>query len=129
MTYIKNYSLEDIEGEEWKDVVGFENLYQVSNLGRIKSLNKLVNTKWDKKRLVKERIMKQNGNPYLLVFLGWNKIFTVHSLVAKAHIPNPQCKPTVNHKNGDKKDNRASELEWCTRSEQMAHARKLGLIV
>lgn len=104
--------------EEWKSVVGYEGLYEISNLGRIKSLN-FDGTK-------RERIM----SPYLVHGYSRIRIFKnskprsvgVHRLVAEAFIANPDNKPYVNHINGDKSDNRAANLEWCTQSENTIHS-------
>jgi hypothetical protein len=98
--------------EIWKDIEGYEGLYQVSNLGRIKSLNF--------KRSGKEGILKSNPEGgYCAVTLSHKRrgVFYIHRLVATAFIPNPENKPEVNHINHNKRDNRASNLEWVTQSE------------
>jgi hypothetical protein len=105
--------------EIWLDVVGYEGLYKVSNLGRILSVK------------TRDKIMiSSNTKGYRRIGLhknGENTMHFVHTLVGMAFIPNPENKPTVNHKWGIKDDNRASELEWATDEEQMQHAYKLGL--
>lgn len=108
--------------EEWRDVVGYEGLYQVSNQGRVKSLER----KGRFGRTVKERILKPAFNSwgYLQVTLyagGKSKRLRVHRLVCQAFHENPGNKPQVNHLNEDKTDNRACNLEWCTRTENMNH--------
>lgn len=92
--------------EIWKNVVGYEGLYQVSSIGRVK------NTK--KNKLLKQRF---RGKGYLAVSLNKNgcfKDYYVHRLVAEAFIPNLDNLPQVNHKSEVKTDNRVDNLEWCT---------------
>ena len=113
-------SLESLDGEEWKDIAGYNGDYQVSNFGRIKSF------KWTKPRIRKPALFGE----YLGVNLsGGNKIKqrTIHVLVAEAFIPNPDNKPQVNHRIGMKFNCHVSNLEWATGSENMQHAVKNGL--
>lgn len=103
-----------MQSEIWKDVPGYSGLYQVSNLGRVKSIERVDANK----HLVRERILKQSnrGNGYNVVVLysKGHKMFAVHRLVALAFIPNLDGLPQVNHKNENKTDNRVENLEWCT---------------
>lgn len=97
--------------EIWKDIPGYEGLYQASNTGKIKSLN-YNNTK-------KEKILKSKYDErgYLAIELrnkGKRFYTRVHRLVASAFLPNPDNLPQVNHKNEIKNDNRVENLEWCT---------------
>lgn len=104
--------------EIWKPVVGYENLYSISNFGRVKSLN------FDGSK--QEKIM----SPYMVHGYKRIRIFKnkkarsvgVHRLVAEAFIPNPDNKPFVNHKDGNKSNNITSNLEWVTQSENTIHA-------
>lgn len=101
-----------MEHEIWKPVKGFEGLYEISNFGRIKSLNY--------RRTGKEKIMKpkKHRGGYLFVHLcrnGKYKRFYVHRLVGIAFIPNPEGLPEINHKNEDKTNNVVSNIEWCDR--------------
>ena len=104
--------------EEWRDVVGYEGRYQVSSMGRVKSLVR--------KGRKRERILKPafNGCGYLIVNLcagGKRKMLRVHRLVCEAFHENHDDKPYVNHINENKTDNRAVNLEWCTAKENCNH--------
>ena len=127
-----NLSLENIEGEEWADIDFTDGAYQVSNMGRVKRTSKPMTNSVGVKFKSKEHIIKlstdnRKGKGYKMACICINNVkrtYTVHRLVAKAFIPNPDNKKEVNHKNGITSDNRASELEWVTRSENEKHAWK-----
>lgn len=125
----KNYSLENLDGEEWRDVEGYEGLYQVSNMGRVKSLVREFKSSNGKGTeyvgRTKMRILKAgfNGDGYLQVALCRNgecKYVKVHKLVAKAFVPNTENKPTIDHINTIRHDNRACNLRYFTWKEQIA---------
>ncbi len=114
--------------EIWKDILGYEEKYQVSNYGNIKALSRKVNTKGCSVRIIKERILKiYKGYRYQVVYLGRRNSKSVHKLVALAFVPNPHNKPQINHIDGNKQNNNADNLEWCTQSENQLHAYKIGL--
>lgn len=104
--------------EIWKDIPGYEGRYQVSNLGRVKSL--------DYWRTGKAQIMKaKNHAGYCRVVLwkdGKAKEICVHRLVSLVFIPNPENKPYVNHIDGDRRNNKTENLEWVTAQENTIHS-------
>jgi len=121
-----------MENELWVDIKGYEGYYQISNMGRYKSLDRsYVAKKRNCLFRLKGKIMRPNeSRGYLVAVLSMDyktERFPVHRLVADAFLPNHENKRTVNHKNGNKKDNKLSNLEWATDSEQQLHATKIGL--
>ena len=108
-----------MENEVWRDIESYEGLYQVSNLGRIKSSNrKIYSDRYKNGIFVKEKIRKNNidkyGYNYIILYKkGKNKTYKIHRLVAQAFIPNPNNYPCINHKNKIRNDNRVENLEWC----------------
>lgn len=116
--------------EIWKDIVGYEGLYQVSNLGRLKRISRVRSDGKLLKELIKKNTPRK-GDGYLQISLGTRshtqKSRYLHQIVATAFIPNPENKRFVNHKNGIKADNRVENLEWCTYQENMDHAVETGL--
>jgi len=119
--------------EKWKDIKNAEGIYQVSNMGRIKILERELQTPHGGMYIQKEKIKaihKVRG--YMQVALSINKkhtCFKVHRLVAEAFIINHDNKPQVNHKDGNKLNNSVYNLEWVTSSENQKHAYDNGLKV
>jgi len=108
------------EIEIWKPVKGYENLYEVSNLGRVKSIRN------------GDKILKTYLSTYGYVKVNLyaakkSKIHFLHRVIALAFIENPEAKPIINHKNGIKHDNSLENIEWVTYSENSLHAIKTGL--
>ena len=105
--------------EEWKSIPGYEGLYEVSNLGRVRSVERC--DRFNRK--IVSKILKPNYvSGYLRVGMYKNKTFKyylIHRLVAQAFLPNPDNLPQVNHKDEDKSNNRVDNLEWCDRSYNM----------
>ena len=100
--------------ENWKDIEGYEGLYQVSNIGRVK---RLVGFKCNVERFLTGQ---KDKDGYILLCLskdGSIKRYRVHRLVAEAFVPNPDNKPEIDHINTDRSDNRAENLRWATRKE------------
>ena len=118
--------------EEWKDIEGYENLYQVSNFGRVKSLPKekqFGNSFYITKEKILENQRDKDG--YLEVNLYKNKKgkhYKIHRLVAKAFILNLENKPEVNHIDGNKENNCVINLEWVSPKENINHAYDTELI-
>lgn len=124
---VKSYNDKDLE--IWKDVELFHNKYEISNKGRLRSKERFVASSIQKLgfRKLKSKIKppQNNGKGYLQFYVQIeNKRFLeyVHRLVAIAFIPNPENKPEVNHKDGDKANNNDWNLEWSTKIENMEHA-------
>jgi len=114
--------------EEWRSVVGFNGAYQVSNFGRVRSLDRVICRPPSGEVKIRGRTLR--GSPsnhgYPRVSLTQpgrkRKEKTVHRLVAQAFLSSVAGKPCINHKDGDKKNNVVSNLEWCTHAENMHHA-------
>lgn len=107
--------------EIWKDIDNFENIYQISNLGRIKNL---------KFNRILKSVLSKHPKPYPTIGLykkNARKYTNLHVLIAKAFIPNPHNKPFVNHIDGDKTNNKLENLEWVTCKENIDHAYAIGL--
>ena len=120
--------MQELSGEIWKPVKGYEGLYEVSNFGRVRSLPKLGFYNKNNTRLLKQR---DNGFGYKICqFMKDGKRHTMatHRAVALSFVANPQGKKQVNHIDGDKSNNNWVNLEWCTNSENQLHKfRTLGV--
>lgn len=118
--------------EFWKDIQGFEGIYQVSNLGRVRSLDRFISCD-NKMWLKKGKIMSQHTHSigYKRISLHKNSVkhkLLVHRIVATAFISNPDNKPDINHIDGNPQNNYVGNLEWITESENTQHAYNLGLM-
>lgn len=117
------FSKNKMEKEVWKDVPGYEKSYQASTFGRIKSLKRKVNHPKGGLKTVNEKILKPvKLGGYRHICLGRKNPILIHRIVAKTFIPNPLNKPCVNHIDGDKKNNKLSNLGWVTYSENEKHS-------
>lgn len=117
--------------EEWRSVVGWEGLYEVSSLGRVRSLDKYVTTSTGKSRLIRGRELSlKPGNVgysrVMLRELDRKREDLVHRIMAEAFIPNPEDLPLVRHLNDIKTDNRIENLAWGSYSDNMADALRNG---
>lgn len=120
-----------LEGEDWLPIAGYEGLYEVSDLGRVRSVERKVVSKKGHHSIYSSFILTQEKlkNGYLRVALCCEnrvKRYSVHRLVCSTFNPNTENKPVVNHKNLNKEDNRAVNLEWCTQKENAQHASENG---
>lgn len=120
--------------EEWKDIKGYEGYYQVSNTGKVKSLDRKVKHPKGGDKIVRGKSCGERynrvGYPEVVLFKeGEKKYQLIHRLVALTFVPNEENKPEVNHIDGNKINNNAENLEWCTSSENQQHAYRTGLQV
>jgi len=123
---MKLYMDTNTQIEIWEDIKEYKGLYQVSNMGRVKSLERTFIDKIGRKQHTKERILKPETDchGYLRIALydsNGKKRFFVHRLVCEAFHENPENKPCVNHIDENKTNNTASNLEWCTVAENINH--------
>jgi len=106
--------------EVWKDIKGYEGLYQISNLGKVKSFH-------HRKEIIRKTCLSKGYRMVNLHKDGIYRPITIHKLVATYFISNPDSKPQINHIDGLKENNIYTNLEWCTGSENIKHAYKIGL--
>lgn len=111
--------MSDTKEEIWRDVFIFDRPYQVSNLGFVRFNDQKSN--YGLKKPLKMKISSHGYIHFSVYNKGNVKSFQIHRIVAQAFIPNPENKPQVNHKDGNKKNNSVSNLEWATRSENQIH--------
>jgi hypothetical protein len=119
------------ENEVWKDVVGFEDYYEVSNTGKVRRKDHITVYKNGARARFSQTILKPSvfKKGYLMVFLSVKskkKAKSVHRIVAEAFIPNPENKETVNHIDCDKTNNHVSNLEWLSNEENIQHSVENG---
>ena len=126
--------MSDNQIEQWRDINGFEGLYQASNFGRIRSIDRYVPTKRGNWQFFKGVVRKPHTTTtcdYLVVVLSKQRVFTnhlVHRLIASAFLGlTEDSNLEVNHKDGNKHNNRLDNLELVTRTENIAHATRMGL--
>ena len=117
--------MNDME-EIWKDIEGWVGLYQVSNFGRVRSLDRIVSRSSNGDKFIKGRllVLRKDKDGYNVVHFrdastGRNRLLKVHRLVAFAFIPNPDGKDQIDHINGIRSDNRVDNLRWCTCRENL----------
>lgn len=121
--FMEKIGCSNVSKEIWKDVIGYEGFYQISNLGNVKSL---------KRNTARERILKQRLDKYGYLYVnltknGIRRTFKVHRLVGIAFIPNPENKYSINHIDFNKANNIVDNLEWATHKEQIKHDIDNGL--
>ena len=117
-----------MEEEIWKDIPGYDGIYQVSNLGRVKSIPRVVQF-GNRERITQEKFLKpcNNGSGYYYVSLGAgveNRRY-IHRLVAEAFIPNPDNLPEVNHIDENPVNNSVYNLEWCDRAYNLNYGTRI----
>jgi len=117
--------MKNLRDEIWRDIQGYEKYYQVSNLGRVKSLQRKGVTK---EYILKPLITKAGYHRVALLKNNKPKFFTIHRLLMLAFVPNLQNKDQINHIDGDKSNNVPDNLEWCNCLENRRHATEVLLV-
>lgn len=115
--------------EIWKNITGYEGMYQVSNLGNVKSLKRKKWNGFDYQEVVEKFLSQKTHNGYKYVNLckpKSQKMISVHRLVAIEFIDNPEQKKYVNHKDNNPSNNNSNNLEWCTQAENIQYAVQQG---
>ena len=105
--------------EVWKDIKGYEGLYQISNLGRVKSLNRKINKRKCIETIKKPSLTNKGYFRLSLSKFGKKEYYHIHKLVAETFIPNKENKPTIDHIDRNKTNNNVSNLRWATYKEQI----------
>lgn len=125
------YKTQKMETEIWKPIKEFEGMYEVSNLGEVRTVERTIDRKSKKGKLhtfpISSKIKTPNKNKFgyiTIALVKENKTYNtyLHRIIAEAFIDNPKCRNVINHKNGIKSDNRIENLEWVTSAENNAHA-------
>ena len=121
-----------MEQEQWKDIIGYKGLYQISSFGRVKSVERYVKHSYGGTQFLRERILRPTSkyNHYLRISLCKDAkmmSYDIHRVIALHFIPNPENKEYVNHIDGNKQNNSLENLEWSTPSENQLHAFRTGL--
>ncbi len=126
---LMNVIIPNLFEEIWKGIKDYEDLYEISNFGRIKRIQKLSTNGHIVPNKILKNVFDSRGYPYIsLLKNNIRSRCAIHRAVAEAFIPNPENKPEVNHINGIKTDYRIENLEWCTHQENIQHAFRTGLI-
>ncbi|HGO1484269.1 TPA: NUMOD4 domain-containing protein [Staphylococcus aureus] len=118
--------------EQWRPIKNYKGIYEISNLGNVKSLARTIIKKDGKKQTFKERILNKRHNGYGYYQVGLNNkgkriYFYIHRLVGEAFIDNPSNLSQINHVNGNKEDNSVNNLEWVSAKDNTIHSWKTGL--
>lgn len=124
---ISSRSLEKVICEEWRPIKGYEGIYEVSNLSRVKSLARKGNNRTLKDRIMRQYVGKTGYKQIRLCKNNETKLCRVHILIARAFVENPCNYPIINHIDGNKCNNNISNLEWCSFSHNARHAYDTGL--